>query len=1322
MASQETSAVRVAVRVRPMASQEIAEGCTRCVRQPPSEPVICLGDHTFTYDHVFDARCTQSALYAEAVEPLVERCVEGFNATVFAYGQTGSGKTYTMGGAAAGKDVGVIPRAATSIFDRIAAKAEECPEIAFSVSVSYLELYREDLRDLLRPAANQKSLPMRENDRGEVFVAGLHRESVTSVDDVLRMLERGSMCRSVGATLMNVTSSRSHAVFSIFVDQRAKPVAAVAAEEGAAEGAAALPPPPPVEAAPLYKTARFNLVDLAGSERAKRTGAGGTRLAEGIAINSGLLALGNVISALGDAKKRRAKGAHVPYRTSKLTRLLQDSLGGNSHTLMLACVSPADSSFQETLTTLRYANRARNIKNKPKANVDEGAAALGALQRQVQALQVLLVNERKRNRSNAGGSGGGARSGGGASSGGADRAQMRQLIDDLDSVTTQLRAATEERDRWRLRCENAQHAPRAATDENMSSSTPEGGSGGGGAIDAAQEEQQMGVIKSHLTRIAVLEKENAQLRASGGTTMAEQADAENSTSDAAAAAAAAAAANGQREEVMTTLSSELTNKEELLNKVQAGAAELDVLRIRFRSQMSDMEHEVKTLQSERATLLNRLHGDVSSSSKGGKVSEERAAQLKKQLRARAAVLKQKEQLLAAKKKEISQLAKMKSAAEQKAEVLRNEMAQLKKQKADAAVAMKHAQQRWRQQKGNLQKAVKQADRENMDKAKKMKKLERQQVKQGDALRRKVEESSILRQQQKNLQSKLNQFRKENSRRGNRVHSKASQQQQQQQRGARRGAGSGSSGSARVSKDSTEKMVRSVVRAMRASAEAQEKVETCKAQRMEKAQRRKQIKAMLDSSSLSAAGVAALKSELSAIVRDIGVSTAEIGVLCRESAAAEDAAQLGLKRTMKSVSEIKQARAMLEKVLLLHAESAGRCRVAEKGRKAATKACSKLEMTMQRQENVQRRKVESIESAYEEKVLYLLKQLSGSQQSASGSMSSNSRLLVDVDGSSSSLSDAVTPRMATAATSDRTAVKANKPTDAARTAVKAKAAPEAVRTAMKATPIRAFSAITLVQRGGAGVVDAPRTVVKPKEAQEEEEEEYESEEEEYESESESYSEEESDEWTPGVETAGGRRKSKAALQQQTDSILLSVSMAGGGMSYRELQKACKSLGLCAVGKKVDLQRRLDEHREAVAAADPSFTLSAAPKPKAVAPKAVAEVPEAAAKHVAAAPAAAKKKQKKKTAVATTSTAPRSVLASLGSGTNSLLGIGAATKKQQKQKTKTKAPVAAAPARKRKMFSERKFGGLAARVNAGSKRPGLAARRTVDKENAVRRFAR
>ena len=367
-----SSRVRVAVRVRPMASSERAEGCTRCVRQPPNEPQLCLGDHSFTYDHVFSSGVTQSALYAGAVEPLVERCVDGFNATVFAYGQTGSGKTYTMGGAPSGQDVGVIPRAAESIFAMIATRSKESPDVDFSVSVSYLELYREDVRDLLKPGAAQESLPMRENARGEVFVAGLHRETVKCAQDVLRLLEGGSMCRSVGATLMNATSSRSHAIFSIFVDQRARAVAKAGVED---DGAAAIAAEESVDgdddgAAPLYKTARFNLVDLAGSERAKRTAARGARLAEGISINCGLLALGNVISALGDAKKRRA-GAHVPYRTSKLTRLLQDSLGGNSHTLMLACVSPADSNFQETLTTLRYAHRARNIKNKPKANVDE---------------------------------------------------------------------------------------------------------------------------------------------------------------------------------------------------------------------------------------------------------------------------------------------------------------------------------------------------------------------------------------------------------------------------------------------------------------------------------------------------------------------------------------------------------------------------------------------------------------------------------------------------------------------------------------------------------------------------------------------------------------------------------------------------------------------------------------------------------------------------------------------------------------------------------------------------------------------------------------
>ena len=206
-------------------------------------------------------------------------------------------------------------------------------------------------------------LDLREDaEKGGIVVAGLTHEVVASADDVLAHLARGSVRRTTGSTQMNAQSSRSHAICTISVQQR---------------GA-------------QFKWGKLNLVDLAGSERQKRTKAAGTRLKEGISINKGLFVLGNVISALGDSKKREA-GVHVPFRDSKLTRLLQDSLGGNSHTLMIACCSPADSNFEETANTLKYANRARNIQCKASVNTDPAAAELHNLRQQVQLLQLQLL-------------------------------------------------------------------------------------------------------------------------------------------------------------------------------------------------------------------------------------------------------------------------------------------------------------------------------------------------------------------------------------------------------------------------------------------------------------------------------------------------------------------------------------------------------------------------------------------------------------------------------------------------------------------------------------------------------------------------------------------------------------------------------------------------------------------------------------------------------------------------------------------------------------------------------------------------------------------
>ena len=322
---------------------------------------------------------------------------------MLAYGQTGSGKTFTMG---TGFDVdlppdleGVVPRAVKYLFARIQklvkeAKGGVAPEI--SVSVSFMELYRNTFYDLFdvsqgsgKHASNIKILDERAEDgTTTVRITNISQLKVESVEELMERLRIGSMERVTKSTDMNATSSRSHAIFTLYVThQRVVPdasggaaVAAAAAEATAAAGAAgATTAAEATEGAAgslITTTAKFNFVDLAGSERLKRTGATGDRAKEGIDINSGLLALGNVISALGDVAKR---GSHVPYRDSKLTRILQDSLGGNSRTVMIACVSPCDRDFIETLNTLKYANRTRNIKNKVVINQDSASRQIQML-------------------------------------------------------------------------------------------------------------------------------------------------------------------------------------------------------------------------------------------------------------------------------------------------------------------------------------------------------------------------------------------------------------------------------------------------------------------------------------------------------------------------------------------------------------------------------------------------------------------------------------------------------------------------------------------------------------------------------------------------------------------------------------------------------------------------------------------------------------------------------------------------------------------------------------------------------------------------------
>ncbi|XP_047381659.1 kinesin-like protein KIF27 isoform X2 [Sciurus carolinensis] len=365
--------VKVAVRIRPLLCKEVLHNHQVCVRVIPNTQQIIIGrDRVFTFDFVFGKNSTQDEVYNTCIKPLVLSLIEGYNATVFAYGQTGSGKTYTIGGGHVASVVegqkGIIPRAIQEIFQSIS----ENPSINFNIKVSYIEVYKEDLRDLLELETSMKDLHIREDEKGNTVIVGAKECHVESVDEVMSLLEMGNAARHTGTTQMNEHSSRSHAIFTISVCQVEKTMEA--AEDGSWYSH-------------RHIISKFHFVDLAGSERVTKTGNTGERFKESIQINSGLLALGNVISALGDPRR---KSSHIPYRDAKITRLLKDSLGGSAKTVMITCVSPSSLDFDESLNSLKYANRARNIRNKPTLNFSPESDRIDEMEFEIKLLREAL--------------------------------------------------------------------------------------------------------------------------------------------------------------------------------------------------------------------------------------------------------------------------------------------------------------------------------------------------------------------------------------------------------------------------------------------------------------------------------------------------------------------------------------------------------------------------------------------------------------------------------------------------------------------------------------------------------------------------------------------------------------------------------------------------------------------------------------------------------------------------------------------------------------------------------------------------------------------
>eukprot|EP00191_Tetraselmis_sp_GSL018_P019273 CAMPEP_0177590532 /NCGR_PEP_ID=MMETSP0419_2-20121207/7465_1 /TAXON_ID=582737 /ORGANISM="Tetraselmis sp., Strain GSL018" /LENGTH=750 /DNA_ID=CAMNT_0019081115 /DNA_START=182 /DNA_END=2434 /DNA_ORIENTATION=- len=317
-------------------------------REPPK---------AFTFDQVYDWDSKQIDIFNISAKPIVDSVISGYNGTMFAYGQTGTGKSFTMDGGP-GELQGIIPNAFKHIFSHIDAS----DNTQFLVRASYLEIYNEEIRDLLSRNPKNK-LDLKENVDTGVYVKGLNSFVVKSVPEIQNVMDVGKKNRSVGATLMNQDSSRSHSIFCITIE--------TSEITGGADA--------------HIRAGKLNLVDLAGSERQSKTGATGDRLKEATKINLSLSALGNVISSLVDGKS-----GHIPYRDSKLTRLLQDSLGGNTKTVMIANLGPADYNYDETLSTLRYANRAKNIKNKPRINEDPKDAMLREFQEEIRRLKAEL--------------------------------------------------------------------------------------------------------------------------------------------------------------------------------------------------------------------------------------------------------------------------------------------------------------------------------------------------------------------------------------------------------------------------------------------------------------------------------------------------------------------------------------------------------------------------------------------------------------------------------------------------------------------------------------------------------------------------------------------------------------------------------------------------------------------------------------------------------------------------------------------------------------------------------------------------------------------
>ncbi|CAK8568183.1 unnamed protein product [Lathyrus sativus] len=732
--------VRVAVNIRPLITSELLIGCTDCISVVPGEPQVQIGSHSFTYDYVYGSTGqSSSAIYYECVAPLVDALFNGYNATVLAYGQTGSGKTYTMGTDynGEGSSGGIIPKVMETIFKRVETMKNSTE---FFIRVSFIEIFKEEVYDLLDPnfskgevtsaakitVPNRVPIQIRETLHGGITLSGVAEPEVKTKEEMASYLSSGSLSRATGSTNMNSQSSRSHAIFTITMEQK--------------KGDDIL-------------CAKFHLVDLAGSERAKRTGADGMRLKEGIHINKGLLALGNVISALGDEKKRK-EGGHVPYRDSKLTRLLQDSLGGNSKTVMIACVSPADSNAEETLNTLKYSNRARNIQNKATINRDPVAAQVQTMRNQIEQLQAELLFYR------------------GDASGPFDEIQiLKHKISLLEASNAELKQelkrqqvtseslvqrsldAQIERDQLILKIESVRNGK--SWDEVDSNSN-----------------QEYDLVKSYVSKIQTLERELLRLKSPksmSSSHLVECTDYDDdeyglkdalfnhgdefpSDCNAKAGELPDDMEDDEKELEHSSLQEKLDKElKELDRKLEQKEAEMklysnsdtSVIRHHYEKKLLEMEQEKKILQKEIEKLKFNLTNISSTSDDGAQKLKQDYLQKLNSLEAQGSELKKKQEAQA-------QLLKQKQKTDEATKQLQDEIQRIKAQKVHLQNKIKQESEQFRLWKVSREKEVLQLKKEGRRNEYEMHKLLALNQRQKMVLQRKTEEASLATKRLKEL--------------------------------------------------------------------------------------------------------------------------------------------------------------------------------------------------------------------------------------------------------------------------------------------------------------------------------------------------------------------------------------------------------------------------------------------------------------------------------------------------------------------------------------------------------------------------------------------